>query len=214
MKKSVFSVIIMMAVFAISSVFTSCGDDKTSDDVLTSKDKETATAEVKRIEKKGFESASNFRYLDIDSVLANYNYAIQETKKLEDESLALQQLQNSYASQIQKKQNDIQNKTNNNIYMTQQSYESDVQEYQNLVQTAEAAYNKKAQELSNKMMQVQEKIMITIENYVTKYNETRQYDAILYKNAGVFFNPSLDITKEIIDGLNAESSAATTKDAK
>lgn len=27
---------------------------------------------------------------------------------------------------------------------------------------------------------------------------------ILYKQSGLFFNPALDITKEVVDGLNAD----------
>ena len=39
----------------------------------------------------------------------------------------------------------------------------------------------------------------------------RGYDAILYKNAGVFFNPALDITAEVIEGLNAAYNKSADK---
>ena len=35
------------------------------------------------------------------------------------------------------------------------------------------------------------------------YNSTRGYDAILLKQAGLYFNPALDITDEIVKGLNS-----------
>ena len=43
----------------------------------------------------------------------------------------------------------------------------------------------------------------SIEAFIKEYNKTRGYDAILYKAVGVYFNPALDITDEVIKGLNA-----------
>jgi Skp family chaperone for outer membrane proteins len=48
-------------------------------------------------------------------------------------------------------------------------------------------------------------------NYVEEYNKTRGYDAILLREAGVYFNPALDITDEIVAGLNARYTAASKK---
>ena len=43
----------------------------------------------------------------------------------------------------------------------------------------------------------------SIDSYIKDYNAKHGYDAILFKNAGVYFNPALDITNEVIEGLNA-----------
>ena len=37
------------------------------------------------------------------------------------------------------------------------------------------------------------------------------YDMILYKAAGVYFNPELDITDEVIKGLNARYNKVSEK---
>ena len=60
-------------------------------------------------------------------------------------------------------------------------------------------FSKEYQRESAARMQV---LQDSIMNYIVEYNVTRKYDAILYKAAGVLFNPALDITKEIIVGLN------------
>lgn len=212
MKKSVFSVLSIMAVVAVTLFSVSCGD---------SKDEENAGADATdvnvpdttKINHEGFAPTTNIRYIDADSVIRGYEYARQEMAKLDQKSLELQQYQNSLGAQIQKKANEIQQKANNNGYLTQQSYEADMQELQALNQSAETNYGKRAQAFSIEMAQVQETILRAIENYVIKYNQDKHYDAILLKSAGVYFNPELDITDEIIKGLNATLGTSSVKDS-
>lgn len=40
-------------------------------------------------------------------------------------------------------------------------------------------------------------------NYIEEYNKTRGYDAILMKAATLYISPDLDITDEVLEGLNA-----------
>lgn len=210
MKKSVFSVLTLFAAVAtISFVTPSCGGsegEKSSNETT-----QAAVPDTSKVEHDGFEPTTNIRFIDLDSVIAGYEYAKQEMSKLESKSLELQQYQNSLAAQVQKKANEIKQKTDNNIYLSQQSYESDMQEYQKMVQNADANYGKRAQSLSIEMAQVQETIMKAVENYVSRYNQDKKYDAILFRNAGIYFNPRLDITDEIIKGLNAQTPVADDK---
>ena len=43
----------------------------------------------------------------------------------------------------------------------------------------------------------------SIMSYIKEYNESHHYDAIFMKAATLYINPDLDITDEIIEGLNA-----------
>lgn len=213
MKKSVFSVLLSCTLVATFSFVTlSCGgSDKETD---ASDSTMNLIPDTAKVEHDGFAATTNIRYVDLDSILSGYEYARQEMAKLEKKSFELQQYQNSLTAQVQKKANEIQQKGNNNGYLSQQSYEADMQEYQTMVQRADANYGKRAQELSIEMAKVQETVIKAIENYIIKYNKTKKYDAILLKNAGVYFNPSLDITAEIVEGLNAQTqSVAATDDA-
>ena len=53
------------------------------------------------------------------------------------------------------------------------------------------------------MAEQRQQLNDSIENYIKIYNAGKGYDAILYRHSGVYFNPDLDITNEIIEGLNA-----------
>ena len=203
MKKSVFSVLAVSVATVTMSFLVSCGGGNSENgDGDTSS---VALPDTAKIAHDGFTPTTNIRYIDLDSVVAAYEYAKQEMSKFESKSLELQQYQNSLSAQVQKKANEIKQKVDNNIYLSQQSYESDMQEYQKMAQNADANYSKRAQDLSIEMAQAQETIFKAIESYVIRYNQEKHYDAILLRNAGIYFNPALDITDEIIKGLNAES---------
>lgn len=53
------------------------------------------------------------------------------------------------------------------------------------------------------MMDAQKTVNDSITKFIEEYNATRGYDAILYKNATLYINPALDITNEVVEGLNA-----------
>jgi Skp family chaperone for outer membrane proteins len=48
-------------------------------------------------------------------------------------------------------------------------------------------------------------------NYVEEYNKSYGYDAIMLREAGVYFNPALEITDEIVAGLNKRYKPAEKK---
>ena len=53
------------------------------------------------------------------------------------------------------------------------------------------------------MEKAQRTVNDSIQAFIKDYNKTRGYDAILYKNATLYINPDLDITSEVLEGLNA-----------
>ncbi len=145
-------------------------------------------------------------YVDSDSLLAKYDYA----KDLETELKAYQTAQEkSYQQQMTQFQNDYQNylKTGENMTLSQQ-------------QETEAQLKKRAdklatleQELSAKILQKQMDSNIELLNrifaFVREYNaDNQQFDIILRKtfndSPSLYMNPAMDITNEIIEGLNKE----------
>ncbi|WP_290394485.1 OmpH family outer membrane protein, partial [Muribaculum intestinale] len=110
--------------------------------------------------------------------------------------------QRTRTSELQKLGNQIQQKINNNGYLSQESFQSD-QETFNKKQTEAQNYLASLQrEAEQEMIQQQIQLTDSIEAFIKDYNRKKGYDAILYKAAGVYFNPALDITNEVIDGLN------------
>ena len=66
-------------------------------------------------------------------------------------------------------------------------------------QNALAARQRKAEQ---DLLVQNQQLNDSIQSFIKDYNSSHHYDAILFKAAGVYFNPALDITKEVVEGLN------------
>lgn len=174
---------------------TACGGDPAAD-------KSSATPASAATPADGA-TTINIRYIDGDSVLAHYQFA----KDLQDATMrAVQRIdnaRNSKGSEIQKFAASIEQKARSNGYLNEASYNADMQKLQKMQQDAENYLANLSRNADNDLGQQQIQLNDSIEKFIKEYNATRKYDAILYKNAGVYFNPELDITNEVIEGLNA-----------
>ncbi|MCM1066554.1 MAG: OmpH family outer membrane protein [Muribaculaceae bacterium] len=147
-------------------------------------------------------AVTNIRYIDADSVMGSYKLAQQLLEEQQREVNRLQQWHESKQRELQNMANNISQKQQNNIYLSQASMESDVNALQKKGQEAENYLNTQQQRLATAELQIRARLADSINSFVRDYNATRGYDAILLREAGVYFNPALDITAEIIEGLN------------
>ncbi len=145
-------------------------------------------------------------YVNSDTLLAKYQYAID----LQDELNRYKETQEkSYQEQMIKFQNDYQNflKTGENMTLSQQqAKETELKQRAEKLSTLE-------QELAGKIMQKQMDSNVELLNrifaFVREYNaENQQFDIILRKTFNdsptLYMNPAMDITDEILEGLNNE----------
>ena len=115
---------------------------------------------------------------------------------------AIDNAQRTRTSELQKLGNQIQQKINNNGYLSQESFQSDQETFNKKQAEAQNYLASLQREAEQEMIQQQIQLTDSIEAFIKDYNRKKGYDAILYKAAGVYFNPALDITNEVIDGLN------------
>lgn len=142
------------------------------------------------------------RYIDEDSVLKNYNLA----KDFEEMTTRLQnefdQAQKKYTDQLGNFQNSVNQKMQNNQYASENAYKADVQKYQQMEQNAQNEMAKLQQNSANQMQQSQKQLNDSIHNFLEDYAKKNNYDMILFKSATGYINPSLEVTDEVIEGLN------------
>ncbi len=169
-----------------------------------SADSADSTKKEVKGEQKGesFTASTNIRYVDFDSVMANYEYAKEQGKVLEQIAAQLQQYQNTLGNRLAQKQNEIQQKMQTNAYTSEAQYKQDMAELQSLDQSSSAQYAKRAETEQARVNEIQKNVKEAIDEFVIEYNKDKKYDAILDKSAGLYFNPALDITGEIVKGLN------------
>lgn len=179
---------------ALVGTTTSCSkDDKKGNK------KETVTKKKK--EPRDTVGLPNYRYVDSDSLLSQYNLA----KDYQEEILRMQQnienTQRQRATAIQNFANQIQQKGQNNQY-TEATYQADMNKLSQMQRAAEEEIGRMQMNATNQAAQLQKTINDSIENYVERYNKSHGYDAILMKAATIYINPNMDITDEIVEGLN------------
>lgn len=183
---------LLMGLLAIS--MTSCGGAETKTDsapqAVTAADGATTPT-------------LNIRYIDGDSLMTHYNLA----KDFQEASMRavskIEGARQSKAVEIQKFAAAIEQKARSNGYLTEASYNADMQKLQKMQQDAENYLAGLSRNTENELAQQQIQLNDSIDNYIKVYNASKGYDAILLKAAGLYFNPALDITNEIVDGLNA-----------
>lgn len=194
MKKSAISAAsLLLGLLALGT--TSCSGDKAP--AATQNPQAVATAQ------DATPATINIRYIDGDSVMAHYQLA----KDLQEATMrAVQRLdnaRNAKGNEIQKFAASIEQKGRSNGYLTQESYNADMQKLQRMQQEAENYLANLSRNADTELAQQQIQLSDSVEKFIQEYNATKGYDAILYKNAGVYFNPALDITNEVIEGLNS-----------
>lgn len=144
----------------------------------------------------------NYRYVDVDTVLAQYNLS-----KEYNESML--NMQNSLESTLRQKDNNLQGmaakmqeKYKNNGFSSQ----AEVEQAQKSLANAQSQAQQEASQLQSnyekQVMQMQKNVRDSIIQYIKIYNEKYGYDAIYMKDAALYINPDLDITADIVKGLN------------
>lgn len=188
-----FSINILLAL-ALGFITFSCGK---------SDEKPSTEQKIAGLMAKADSLLPNYRYVDIDTVLFYYNLA----KDYNEEMLRMQNNMQAelkrHETNLQSKATAMQNKLQNNIYLSEASYQADQKEYLEEQNKAQRAVTALQTNFENTAIVAQKTVSDSIEAYILEYNLTKGYDAIFYKAATLYINPALDITAEIIEGLNA-----------
>ncbi len=188
-----------LAVLAI--VATACGSDNASKDAPAAKTK-TAKADT---------NLPNYRSVDLDSVLSKYNLA----KDYNEEMLRMQTNMESAAkrheNKIQNFATSMQNKMQNNGYLSEASYRQDEQTINNMQSEAQRNIATLQNNYQSAAMQAQQAVIDSITEFIKDYNKTRGYDAIFQKASTLYIDPDLDITDEVVEGLNARYNKVAKK---
>lgn len=149
-------------------------------------------------------SGLKIAYVEVDSLLSSYQLCIDMNQEMVKKEENVRATLNDKGKKLENEQQEFQYKFENNAFTKARAEE----EYARLM--------KKAQELEELKVQKAEELAIenqknnlqlrdSINNFIKLYNAEKQYDFIL-SNAGfdnlLYGNPALNITGEIIEGLN------------
>lgn len=201
MKKVIFT-----AAFAIVACFgslTSCSSDneKNAND----------TQSAENVMGESFETTANYRFFNPDSVHRAYALSKEIFEKNQKAMVELEKFKQSKTNEINNLGYTIENKRNSGGYLSQTSYEADVKDLQRRSLEAERILSARQNKLQEEMLADDMRLNDSIMNFIKDYNAVKKYDAIISSTSALYYNPSLDITAEIIEGLNARYKDAPAK---
>jgi len=149
-------------------------------------------------------------YLNIDSLDYRYQYIIDNSKEYANKQAAIEGQLNSMATKFQADYQEFQQAAQAGIKGEAELNKQKAQLEQE--QADAAAKQKQLENLSEEVGKKRVDMLKKVSDFIAKYNNGR-YDYILaYTTANIssvlYAKPGLDITKEIVDGLNTEYKAA------
>jgi len=184
----------LFAAVAAAAVLTSCNSETS-----TETKKEAEVAEVTL-------PAGSIVYFDLDRVLDQYDMANDKRSEVGTKVEAIQKEVTRRQTNLENAFKDFNNKINKGLMTSAVAAEQ-----QKKLQQQEAAFQQYAQEKQNEIMEEQQVMMNqladAIKTFIEAYNAEKGYAMILSNSAGVpviTADSKLDITEDVIAGLNAE----------
>ena len=158
---------------------------------------ETATNDA-----SGALSDMKVAFVEIDTLLAKYNFCIDLNEAMVKKSENVRLQLNQKAQDLQKQQQEFQTKYQNNAFL---SAERAQQEYNRINKLSEDL-----QTLSDKLQsELAAESEKNIKNFLKEYNKTKGFTLII-SNTGMdnllYADDAMNITQEVLDGLNARYS--------
>jgi outer membrane protein len=164
-------------------------------------------------------TAGSIVFFNIDKVVENYDMANDLRSVVETKVSGIQSEIDRRGNKLQKDANDFQNKMDKGLltssvanaqYQKLQQQQNDYQQYA----------VRKQQEMAEEQQVMLNQIMNAISEFVQAYNAEKQYALILTTSGDILPAPvvtgsaALDITDEILAGLNAEYVKTKAAEAK
>ena len=148
-------------------------------------------------------------YVDYDSLLLSYDFAQDVQKELLRKEMSINNIIEKERKSLQEEVATFENKVQNNVFATQEraqaEYEKIMKKDQELMQRGQALIAEFEETRLTKSNEVTQSII----SYIQEYNSNAKYDFILTKMGGnmLYSNEALDITKDVVKGLNKKYSA-------
>ncbi|MFV0545400.1 MAG: OmpH family outer membrane protein [Bacteroides sp.] len=156
-------------------------------------------------------SGMKIAYVEIDTLLAKYNFCIDLNEAMVKKSENVRLQLNQRANELAKEKQEFQKKYENNAFLSKESAES---QYARLAQKEQELQNL-SNKLQGELMRENEKNSLmfrdSINAFLKNYNQTHGY-SLIFSNTGfdnlLYADSAFNITKEIVDGLNARYSSS------
>lgn len=142
------------------------------------------------------------RFVDEDSIMNNYSLAKDINEAMLRRQNQFDAAQSQKGNEISKFGNAMQQKYQNNGYLTEESFKADQAKLQKMQDDAQSYLGKLQQSIQNELSQSQVQLLDSIDNFMKEYAKQKGYDMVLRKSATLYIDPKYDVTQDVIEGLN------------
>lgn len=191
------------ALLAMSAFMASCkkdADNKTSKEPLPVKTEKVNSNDTTGARASAL--APYIRYVDTQRVTMEYSMAKEYAQADSLAQIQLAALQNSLSNSLNAKAQTIQDKAQRGGYINQSAYEADMASLQKAQQDAENRMAQRQRDYTMDLLAKQAQMHDSLQSVINDIVNQLQLDAVLTEQSGLYFNPSLDITDQVIAELN------------
>lgn len=153
-------------------------------------------------------------YVNIDSVLTNYNYAKEASDELMKKSESSRASLNQKQKQIENEYVEFQRKLQNNAFLTQERAQQEQTRIQKLAADLEQTAARMDNELAMEQMKINSQLADSVRLCIKEFNKTANYQ-IIFSNSGLdnilYAKEKYNITNEVINLLNKRHVSAPKK---
>jgi len=162
----------------------------------------------------GAVSTGKIAYVNIDSLEAKYELLKTKREEFKQRQEQMEsELQRSY-QQMASDAQEVQKKAQENT-LTQSEYETATKRLNQQEQSLKSRKESLTDQLMKEQDDFNKDLKSRLDAFLEEYNKTRHYDYILsYSYAGsslLYVNKQLDITQDVIDGMNASTKSDAVK---
>jgi len=157
-------------------------------------------------------------YVEVDSLMTQFEFAKEKSAELEKKSINARNTLTQKGNQLQAAANNFQQKLQNNGFTSREQAEGVQAALQRQQNDLAALQARLENELASETQKFNVALRDSLNHFLEVYNKDKKYDLVLAKSGDniLLANKSLDITQDVINGLNKryKKAAGTEKKAE
>ncbi|MGL4331550.1 MAG: OmpH family outer membrane protein [Bacteroidales bacterium] len=144
-------------------------------------------------------------YIDVDSLLKNYNLAHDISETLIRKQEGARANLNEKARQLENEMKEFQRKIENNAFLSRERAEAEQNRLVRKQQELQELDQRLSIEFMNEQQKMNQQIRDSINNYINHYNSSKKFHMIISNTNNdnlLYADKAYDITNEVVNGLN------------
>lgn len=163
-------------------------------------------------EAKGATSSElKIAYVEVDTLLSKYNFCVDLNEAMVKKEENIRMTLNQRANELGKQKQEFQKKYENNAFISQDRAQQEYNRLAKMEQDLQVLQQKLSSELGAENQKNSLQLRDSINKFLKEYNKEKGYSLII-SNTGsdnlLYADKALDITMEIVNGLNARYTPA------